>query len=114
MTSLNLGSDSQGHCIFAPASSSIKYNATLAANTATTITVPNTYPKYIACFTQTTGSNIWVDLTGATAVVPSGSTLAPCTAEQNPGQRTVLAGSSISIITSGTGNDVGVILYASP
>jgi hypothetical protein len=114
MTGLNLASDTQGHCIYAPATSALLYNATLGANVSANLTIPSTYPKYVACFTYKPGSNVWVDLSGATAIVPVGANLAACTAEQNPAQRIVYAGGKISMVTSDVADDVGVALYATP
>jgi hypothetical protein len=114
MTKLRFGRDVQGLNAYAPDTSANKYNATLTNGAETHITVPSSNEVWIAAFAYQPGVTVWVDLTGATAAVPAGATLVSCTAELNPGQRTVLAGSKISMITSNTTADVGVLLYASP
>lgn len=111
-TLLNFGRDVQGYNAYAPATATDKYNATITNGSETHITVPSNFPVWIAAFSFQPGTNVWVDLTGATAAIPSGATLTACTAELNPGTRTVLAGSKISMITDNTSSDVGVSLYA--
>ena len=70
----------------------------LAANTAQSVTVPANYPHWIAIFSYTPGSNIWVDGIN-TAVVPSGAASAS-TARLNPSARYVKKGQTISFKTS--------------
>lgn len=70
----------------------------LATSTAQTFTVPDNYPSWIAIFSYTPGSNIFVDFTGATAVVPSGSEGA-ITVSLNPSARSVKGGATFSVIT---------------
>jgi hypothetical protein len=72
----------------------------LAANTEKHFTVPSNYPHWIAVFSYTPGSNIWVDGI-TTAVVPSTS-FAATTAELNPSARAVVAGQTLSFITADT------------
>lgn len=110
-TILNFGRDINSFNAYAPQTSSNKYSATLAAATETHITLPSNYPAWIVSFSIQPGTTVWVDVTGATAGVPSGATLAATTAEQNPGQRTVLAGGKVSMITANTTADVGVMLW---
>lgn len=114
MTKLNFGRDVQGMNAYAPMTSTNKYNATLTNGSETHINVPSTSENWIVAFAYQPGSTVWVDLTGATATLPAGATLATCTAELNPGQRTIKAGDKISMITANTTADVGVILYAVP
>lgn len=111
-TLLNFGRDVQGFNAYAPFTSTNKYSATITNGSETHITVPSNYDKWIASFSYQPGTNTWVDLTGATAAIPAGSTLQPTTAELNPASRTVLAGGKISMITDNTSADVGVMLYA--
>jgi hypothetical protein len=113
-TKLNFGRDVQGMNAYAPQTSSNKYSATLASGTASTIIAPLSSANWIVAFSFQPGTTVWVDLTGATAAVPSGGTLSSTTAELLPGQRLITGGSSISMITANTSADVGVLLYAVP
>lgn len=70
----------------------------LAANTAQTFTAPIGYPYWIAIFSYTPGSNVFVDFSGATAAVPSGS-VASITASLNPSGRALKGGQTFSVIT---------------
>ena len=72
----------------------------LAANTEQHFVVPANYPNWIAIFSYTPGSNIWVDGI-TTAAVPSTS-FAATTAELNPSARSVSAGQTLSFITADT------------
>lgn len=109
---LNFGRDVQGFNAYSPATSGDKWSATITNGSAESITIPSNYAVWIAVFSYQPGTSIWVDLTGATAAIPAGATLAKTTAELNPASRTVYAGGKISIITDNTTADVGVSLYA--
>lgn len=111
-TILSFGRDNQGYNAYAPPTSTDKWSATITNGSETHITVPSNFTNWIAVFSYQPGSNVWVDLTGGTAIVPVGATLASTTSELNPGARTVKAGGLISIITDNTSVDVGVSLYA--
>lgn len=108
---LNFGRDVQGYNAYAPQDASIKYSATLTNGNATSITVPNSYEVWIAAFSSQPGGDLWVDFSGATAAIPVGATLAATTSSLNPGQRTVFAGGTISVITDNTTLDVGIELW---
>lgn len=109
---LNFGRDVQGFCAYAPQTSGNKWSATITNGSATSITIPSNYNEWIAVFSFQPGTNVWVDLTGATAAIPAGATLTTTTAELNPASRKVFAGGKISIITDNTSADVGISLYA--
>lgn len=85
----------------------------LAATVAQSITVPSNYPNWIAIFSYTPGSNIWVDNI-TTAVAPTGA-FSDTTSELNPAARFVKAGDTISFITSDvTSPMVSVLFYVAP
>ena len=111
-TLLNFGRDLQGYNAYAPTASADNWSATITNGAETNITVPSNYQVWIAVFSYQPGANVWVDLSGATAIVPVGSTLASTTSVLNPGARMVYAGDTISMITDNTSIDVGVSLYA--
>ena len=111
-TELQFGRDCQGYNAYAPQDSTNKWSATLTAGSATSITVPSNFKSWIVAFSYQPGTNVWVDFSGATAAVPVGATLASTTATLNPGQRTVPAGSSISVITDSTTADVVIELWS--
>lgn len=107
-TLLEFGRDVQGYNAYAPQDSTNKWSATLGAGTATSITIPSNYPVWIVAFSPQPGADVWVDFTGATAAIPAGGTLATTTSSLNPGQRTVVAGTKISVITDSTTADIGI------
>lgn len=109
---LNFGRDVQGMNAYAPPTSGDKWSATITNGAETHITVPSNYQQWVAVFSFQPGTNVWVDLTGGTAAVPAGATLASTTSELNPGARLVQAGGKISLITDNTTADVSVSLYA--
>ncbi len=82
----------------------------LAASTAQTFTVPDNYPNWIAIFTFTPGANVFVDFTGATATVPTG-TVGTITKVLNPSGRAVAGGSTFSVITPDATSPYIVVEY---
>lgn len=111
-TVLNFGRDSQGYNAYAPVSATDKWQATLTNGNESHITVPSNNENWIASFAIQPGGSVWVDFSGATAVVPGSNTLTSCTSELNPGARKVIAGTKISVITGNTNCDIGISLYA--
>jgi hypothetical protein len=113
-TPLSFGRDVQGYNAYAPMPSTNISSVTLAANTAASVTVPSNFPVWIASFNYasatSTNAKVYVDFSGATAAVPAGATFAATTSTLNPGQRTVLAGSNISVISAAIA-DVVIELY---
>lgn len=73
------------------------YGSSLAAGVAQSVTVPSNYPEWIAIFTYTPGSNIFVNFTGIAAAATG--TMGALTSVLNPTARQVSAGDTISFIT---------------
>lgn len=107
---LNFGRDSQGYNAYAPNPSTVKYSATITNGNATSITVPNTYAVWIVSF-RYFPNDVWVDVSGATAAIPAGNTLAATTSELNPSSLTLNKGTNISVITSQTSADVSIVMW---
>jgi hypothetical protein len=74
------------------------YAASLTANAEQHFTVPANFQYWLAIFTYSPGTNVWVDFSG-TATVPGG-TIGLFTSVLNPAGRMVKGGSVISFITS--------------
>jgi len=112
MTAQNLafGRDAQGYNAYAPYPSQVKYSATITDGSATSITVPSTYQLWVVSF-RYFPNDVWVDVTGATAAIPVGATLASTTSELNPASLTLTAGTNISIITGQTSADVSIVMW---
>ena len=114
-TPLNFGRDLQGYNTYAPAPSTVKWSATLTANTATEITVPQTYREWIVLFTVKLGADlgVWADFTGATAAVPAGATLATTTSEliSQPTMRFLTNGTNISVISGADSTDISIQMW---
>ena len=70
----------------------------MAAGVAQSVTVPDNYPNWIAIFSYSPGSNIWVSFT-TTALVPTGA-FSSTASSLNPSARAVSAGQTISLITN--------------
>lgn len=93
---------------------SLKYNATLAATTDTTLTIPASAQRYKAVI-KVNANVVWVAL-NATAAVPAGGTFAATTSEMisdnNALCREVKAGDVLHFFTSTASTAVSVVLYA--
>lgn len=109
-TLLNFGRDVQGYNAFAPRFADDKYQVTLSGGAAQSITVPSNYKNWIISFSYQPGTNVWV-AANTTATLPTGA-VGATHSEQNPGQRMVQAGDTISFITNNTTADFGILLYA--
>jgi len=107
---LHFGRDDQGYNAYAPYPSTVKYSATITNGNATSITVPKTFALWVVSF-RYFPNDVWVDVSGATAAIPVGATLASTTAELNPASLTLTSGTTISIITSQTSADVSVVMW---
>ena len=109
-TLLSFGRDVQGYNAYAPQPSTNKWSATITTGSATSITVPSNFQTWIVSF-RYYPNDVWVDVTGATAAIPVGATLASSTAELNPASLTLQAGTNISMITGLTSADVSVVMW---
>lgn len=93
----------------------LKYSATLAATTDTSLTIPGIAPRYKAVIKCEPSGEVWVALNG-TAAVPGGSSFAATTSELlTEGQRIcheVKAGDVIHFFSVTATTDVSVVLYA--
>lgn len=110
ITKLNFGRDIQGFNAFAPAFSTTKYAVTLTGGAAQSITIPGDNENYIISFSYQPGTNVWI-AHNTTATLPT-TTITATNSEQNPGQRIVQGGDTISFITNNTTADFGVVIYA--
>jgi hypothetical protein len=118
-TKFSMARDIGGFNGFGLLFSDTKYNTTLAANTAQSLTVPSVMgmggngiysePVYLAIFSYAPGSSVWV-ANNATAAVPGGS-FAAATSELNPAARQVNGGDVLSFITADTSDEIGVTFY---
>ena len=99
-TKFNMTKDVAGYNGFGVKFATDGYKGILAVGVEQHVTVPSNYPNWLAVFSYTPGSNIWVDGT-TTAVAPTGA-FAATTADLNPSARQVSAGQTLSFITSDT------------
>jgi hypothetical protein len=109
-TLLSFGRDVQGYNAYAPQPSTNKWSATITTGSATSITVPSNFQTWVVSF-RYYPNDVWVDVTGATAAIPVGATLASSTSELNPASLTLQAGTNISMITGLTSADVSVVMW---
>lgn len=114
MTVFNMVRDVNGYNGFGLPISNNKYSALLLTDTEDTVTVPQTnsatYKNVLAIFSFEEGRNVWVAV-NATAAYPSGS-FSATDSERRPTARSVKPGDVISMITSDTSAQVGVVFYA--
>jgi hypothetical protein len=107
---LSFGRDVQGYNAYAPYPSVVKYSATITNSSDTSIVVPSNYALWIVSF-RYFPNDVWVDVSGASATLPSASTLGATTSELNPASLTLKAGTTISIITGQTSADVSIVMW---
>lgn len=95
--------------------SDIKYSATLASATDTTLTVPGKAPRYKALIKVEPDAVVWFAV-GATAAVPAGATFAAVSSEMISGDtplcREVKAGDVLHFISDSTNRDISVVFYS--
>ncbi len=93
----------------------LKYSASLAATTDTTLTIPGTAGKYKAVIKVENNGLVWVAL-NATAAVPGSASFAATTSELITDAkslcREVKAGDVLHFYTATANTDVSVVLYA--
>lgn len=93
----------------------LKFSASLAATTDTTLTVPGNAGRYKAVIKVENNGLVWV-ANNETAAVPAGSTFQSTTSELiNDAKslcREVKAGDVLHFYTATAGTDVSVVLYA--
>lgn len=89
----------------------VKKSVTLPTSTATSFTVPSYGKNWNVLFSRSSGGDIWVSFDGNNAEVPAGGTFADTNSELNPSDRRVASGTTVSVITSGSGVGVGVTMY---
>lgn len=75
------------------------YSGLMAVGVAQTVTVPDNYQNWIAIFSYTPGSSVWVSFDGDAAVAPTGA-FSATNSVLNPSARQVKGGDTISIITA--------------
>lgn len=94
--------------------SNMKYSATLAATTDTTLTVPGAAPRYKALIKVGVDAEVYVAL-NETAAVPAGGSFAATGSEMVPvnGElcREVKAGDVLHFYTADATTDVSVVFY---
>lgn len=109
-TVLNFGRDVQGYSAYAPSPSNNKWAATITNGNETHFNVPSTHQTWIVSF-RFYPNDVWVDVSGASAIIPIGATLVATTSELNPASLTLQAGTKISVITAQTSADVSVVMW---
>lgn len=109
-TKFNLTKDVAGYNGFGVRFADDGYQGLLATSTEQHVTVPSNYPNWLAVFSYTPGSNVWVDAS-TTAIAPAGA-FSATKADLNPSARFVQAGQTLSFITDDvTSVEVKVSFY---
>ena len=109
-TPLHFGRDETGAVNYAPVPSTVKYSETITNGSPTSVTVPTNAGLWTVSF-RYYPNDVWVDVSGATAILPVGATLAATTSELNPASLTLKSGATISIITGQTSADVSIVMW---
>lgn len=104
-----LGRDINGYNAFGVIPCDVKHmwNANLDQGTATSITLPSDAPSWSVVFSIQSGTDVWVSYT-TTATAPGSGTLSLCSSELNPVLRNLLAGTTISVVTSSTNAEIWI------
>lgn len=93
----------------------LKYSASLAATTDTTLTIPANARRYKAVIKVENNGLVWTAI-NETAAVPAGASFAATTSELITDAkslcREVVSGDVLHFITATAGTDVSVVLYA--
>lgn len=120
-TKFNMTRDINGYNGFGLEFTDTAYSAKLAINTDTSLTVPassgmggygiSSKSLWIAIFSFTPGSSVWVALNAA-AAVPAGAGFASTSSELNPAARLVKGGDVLHFFCASASVDVSVIFYS--
>ncbi len=94
--------------------SRLKFSATLATSTDTTLTVPGAAPRYkvvVKYEVAASDAAVWMSV-NETAIVPVGASFAASSSELAPVAREVKAGDVLHFITATANVDVSVVFYS--
>lgn len=110
-TVFNMTKDVAGYNGFGVQPTNTMYGVQLVQNVAQSIVLPNNYSNYLAIFSYTPGTNVFVAYNGNVAAAFTG-TIGNVTSELNPIARQLLASTNISLFCPDTnGAYVGIIVY---
>ena len=98
-TKFNMTKDVAGYNGFGVMFADDGYQGVLAVGVAQTVVVPSNYPNWLAVFSYTPGTNVWV---GTGTTVAASGAFAATTADLNPSARFVTKGQTLTFITSDT------------
>lgn len=114
-TELHFARDTQGYCAYAPQFPTDIYTATLAAGTASSVTVPSNNSMWVMYVRVQPNGWAWVRLNG-TAAIPASGTFAAASSELICGTiefaRAVKKGDVLSFITDNTTCNIEVAFQA--